>query len=132
MNGTKPRWIVILLFAMLTAVYGCGRPSPSDTVKKFYSALVDRRYDEAIEKYATKNFQKKLETANNKAALFKEWDKTIADSGRIEKIVVTDERINGNRATVKYEIHSAGEVEKMEDNLVWEDGAWRIVFPASD
>jgi hypothetical protein len=40
-----------------------------------------------------------------------------------------DERINGNRGTVKYEIHEkSGRVTRMENNLVWEDGAWRIVF----
>ncbi len=130
MNGTKPRWLVVILFTALAAVSGCGRPAPADTVKKFYVAVVnDRRYDEAVE-CMPKSTQQMIKTTGQEASLFSGWDNLFAKAPRIEKIVVTDEHINGNRATVKFDIHYAGgAVEKMKDNLVWEDGSWRIVMP---
>ncbi len=134
MSDTKSRWLAISIFMIFAVASGCGRPDPADTVKKFSLALTERRYDDAVE-CAPKSLQQMLEArdpltgVSRKALLFNEWDKSTADAPHIKKFVVVDEHIDGNRATVKYEIQYAkGGVEKGKDNLVWEDGAWRMIF----
>jgi hypothetical protein len=62
MNGTKPRWLVVLLIATSAAVSGCRRPAPSDTIKKFHLAVQDKRYDEAMERIS-KEFRQIIDTA---------------------------------------------------------------------
>ncbi len=136
----KRHWITIaMVMAIAISTFaGCGRPDPADTMKRFYMAVQDRRYEEAL-KCTPKSFRDALETVDpttgmlRRTALFNRWDEqfaAIARAGdRIKKFVVLDEQINGNRATVKLEAHHEnGKVGKLENNLVWEDGAWRILM----
>ncbi len=136
----KRHWIAMVVAMTVTVgvLTGCGRPDPADTMKRFYMAVQDRRYEEAL-KCTPKSFRDALETTDpqtgmsRKTTLFSTWDEGMANvvrgGHRIKKIVVIDEHIDGNRATVKFEIHAAnGGIEKMEDDLVWEDGAWRLVM----
>jgi hypothetical protein len=47
----------------------------------------------------------------------------------MKKFTIMDEQINGNRATVKFSVlFENGRVVSDQDNLVWEDGAWRVVM----
>ncbi len=130
------RWAAIVMAAVITTgmFAGCGRPDPAETVKKFWSAMAERRYEDAI-KYTTKSYREALETTDprtgmlRKTALFNEWDADASDVPHIKKFVVLDTQIDGNRATVTLEIHDeSGDTAKTENNLVWEDGAWRILM----
>jgi hypothetical protein len=132
----KRRWITIAAVAAITTgmFAGCGRPDPAETVKKFWSAMAERRYEDAI-KYTTKSYREALETIDprtgmsRKATLFNEWDTDASDVLHIKKFVALDTQIDGNRATVKFEIHDeSGDTARTEHNLVWEDGAWRILM----
>jgi len=138
-HGMKRHWIAVFAVVVIAGIFGCGKPSPGETVKKFYLAVQDRRYDEAIEKYTTKSFGEMLNAkdpligVSGKARLFHSWDNGFRNLPRIKKFVVKDEHVDGNRATVKLEIHyENGKLEKVENNLVWEDSGWKIIFPTDD
>ncbi len=127
---------VFVLAIIVSMFAGCGRPAPGETVKKFYLAIQDRRYDDALE-CAPKSIRDTLETTDpwtgvsRKATLFNEWDKGIRTAPSIKKFVVLKERVDGNRATVEFELHYAGSGLKKgrrKLDLTWEDGAWRILM----
>jgi hypothetical protein len=109
---------------------GCGRPDPAETVQRLYFAMQDRRYDEVLDRYMTEEFREAAtKDTKTKANVLNSWDRVYANIARMKKFTIMDEQINGNRATVKFSVlFENGRVVSDQDNLVWEDGAWRVVM----
>jgi hypothetical protein len=126
------RWVVTAMVMAMTAgmFAGCGRPDPAETVKNLYFAIQVRKYDEVLDRYMTEEFREAAtKDAETKANVLNSWDRVYANIARMKKFTIMDEQINGNRATVKFSVlFENGRVVSDQDNLVCEDGAWRVVM----
>jgi len=128
--------IVVLVSISLFLLVGCGSSagkSPSETVKAFYVAGNQGKYSEA-ENYFSAHA---LTLMKSEWAALAGGIKGIMDEatrhGNIETVEITEEEIRGEGAAVFYVIHyKNGDSKKDFEELIKEEGVWKITVPSSD
>jgi len=127
---------ILLLSVSLLLLVGCGgteRKSPSGTVKAFYMAANEGKYSE-VEKYFSSDA---LTLMRSEWAALAGGIKGIMDegtrNGSIKTVEIIKEEIRGEGATVSGVLHyKDGETEEIDEELIREEGAWKITVPTSD
>lgn len=131
---------VILMLCLAIGFAACNsktdQGSPTAAIDAMFTAMKNGNMDD-IKKFITKRDVEMLESAEKLM--------NSIDSGAIQKIktkmgdefknkvkdvkyTLTNEKIDGNKATVDAEVTSEGKVDKHTFNLVKEDGAWKIAL----
>ena len=120
--------LVLLTGFTLATVVSCKSGGPEDTVKKFFHAIQDKKFDEA-KKYATKDSQSLLD-------MLAGFSKNVPDSAQAkakeDQFDVTNVKVNGDNATA--DVVSKDPKEKkapLTINLKKEEGKWKVAFDKS-
>jgi len=128
--------LVMLLSIGLLLLVGCGGSSgksPSETVRAFYMAGNEGKYSD-VEKYFSSDAL--ILMKNEWAALtggIKGSMDAVTRHGNIETVEITEEEVRGEGAAVFYTIHYRnGDSEKDSEELIKEDGVWKITVPSSN
>ncbi len=131
---------VILMLCLAIGFAACNsktdQGSPTAAIDAMFTAMKNGNMDD-IKKFITKRDVEMLESAEKLM--------NSIDSGAIQKIktkmgdefknkvkdvkyTLTNEKIDGDKATVDAEVTSEGKVDKHTFNLLKEDGAWKIAL----
>lgn len=113
-------------FVLLAMVSCKSGGDPKETVQHFFTALKDKKFDEA-KKYATKESQSLLDMISSLAQ--KMPDSTSADKAKEEKFDVTNVKINGDAATA--DVVPNDKSAALTVNLKKEEGQWKVAFDKS-
>jgi len=120
MKRIKVAMLAFLLAFGLTLI-GCGNDdSPSGVAKEYFSA-VKKGDAKKIEATATKKTAELL-------AKFMSDESMKKEIASVDDFVVTEETINGDKATVKGTAKRNGKEEKMDFKLVKEDDKWKVTL----
>ncbi len=121
-------WPVIVLAAAGT-LGGCAskdQKTPSGVIKTAYRAANEGRYED-VEQYLSSGLQKKVDLLVFFGGSLEEKLDKETKKGTIKKIKIKKEEIEGERATVRFEIRfEDGSTKDAEKKLVREDGVWKI------
>jgi hypothetical protein len=101
--------------------------SPGQTVKDFYQAWIDGRYDDMLKYISSSDI--------NKMSLYQNWKQLWAESqareykvrpiGRIE---ILRENISGDKANMEYTVYyKNGSTENLGINLIKEESGWKVI-----
>lgn len=131
---------VILMLCLAIGFAACNsktdQGSPTAAIDAMFTAMKNGNMDD-IKKFITKRDVEMLESAEKLM--------NSIDSGAIQKIktkmgdefknkvkdvkyTLTNEKIDGDKATVDAEVTSEGKVDKHTFNLLKEDGTWKIAL----
>ena len=116
--------LVILWFVLLT---GCSGSSPSDALKSFYKDVEQGKVNDA---YAllSKDAQNLLSQLGSGPGMLMDQVNAIKKMGGIKEFKILKEEINGDTASVSMKlIFGNGRFEDTSDNLIKEDGKWKVV-----
>lgn len=123
MSTIKNRLFAILLMALPILIYSCSgggsSATPSEVAEKFLNALQDGDFKTA-KKNATEKSQEFLGQMETMYATMEGLD----DIKETKEIAVTNEQIDGDKATVSY----TEDGDSMEIILLKENGAWKVAF----
>ncbi len=112
---------------VLLAAVSCksGGGDPKETVEHFFTALKDKKFDEA-KKYATKESQSLLDMIGS---LSQKIPDSTSNKAKEEKFDVTNVKINGDAATA--DVVPTDKSAGLTVNLKKEDGQWKVAFDKS-
>ena len=117
--------LIIAAIALLTVGCGKGASSPTDAWKGFYAAA-QKKDGATMKSYLSKGILSEVEQEAKKAnisadeAIVKEFGPEVAKLSSS----TTDEKIDGDKATLRVSRVGDGSSEKLE--FVKEDGTWKI------
>lgn len=129
----KRGWLQLLAVLVLGAFMalfaaGCGGGGPGDTVEKFFENMADRNFAEVYDMVSRDSPARKVSR--------EEFIKTMEEAGIPEGASMSDyevleERIDGDRATVRFKatLKAPNEPDDTDEGtveLVNEDGEWKI------
>ncbi|MGH8003195.1 MAG: DUF4878 domain-containing protein [Limisphaerales bacterium] len=121
-------WVTTVLVVVL-AFAGCaskGQNSPSDVVQAAYRAANECRYEE-VEQYLSSGLRKKVNLLVFFGGSLEEKMDKETKKGTIKKIKIKKEEIQGERATVQFELRFEDGTSKDDDkSLIKENGEWKI------
>jgi hypothetical protein len=132
---------ILLFVAIALAFTACntGGLSPKATVDALFTAMKNGNYDE-MKKYITKADISNIEFAEqalaklNPDAAKQMREKAIAefkDRATKTTYTLTNEKIDGDKASVTADINENGEKKSQNFDLLKEDGAWKVSFSSS-
>ncbi len=120
-NSTTFCMLIMLLITLTACNSG---NSPKKAASKFLNAFNEKNYEEA-RKYATPETIKLVDLMENLSKM-----SSSIDSVPHSKIVVTDEKIDGDNATVVF--NEEGSNDSEEVNLKKVDGKWLVHITKAD
>lgn len=119
---------IIISFVLSLMAFGCSlSSSPGDVAKEFYTLLGEGKVNDAFELLSTDTqvFLKKM----GGVAILSDKTKSISGKGGVKSIEVKSEEVMGDTAEVSTEVtYGNGATDTHKDNLVKEDGKWRLTF----
>ncbi len=120
-------YLMLLTTIMIASCFGGG---PAGTVKSFYKEVESGKLESATELLS--NSTRSQLSADKLKLSLQEGTRQIDAKGGIEKIVVTEEKVIGETATVAVKILFADDTEQVDQiSLIQEDGKWRIQISVS-
>lgn len=116
-----------LVLAVSLALIGCGGPKPGATVKAWTSAMNSGEYSK-VEQFLSKSVVAQSKDAGGADAI-KMMADALTKNGQLTKVDITEEKIEGDTASVKFTVHfKDGSSEPGDVKLVKEDGSWKVNF----
>lgn len=129
----KKGWLQLLAVLALAAFMalfaaGCGDDSPGDVVKEALEKTSDRDFGDVYDLFSRDSSLRK----QSKDEYVADAEKDMPEEASIEDIEILEEKIDGDKATVKFKatFKTPGEPDDTDENtakLVKEDGEWKIV-----
>jgi len=118
------KWFVVFAVLVLLPA-SCSRiikKGPPEVVKAFFAAANDGRYSDA-EHYLTSSAKALIVLAGG---IKKAADEETHD-GKLDRVEILKVETRGQGAKVHYRLHyKDGQTKDDDDNLIVEDGEWRI------
>jgi hypothetical protein len=122
---------ILSLFTLLLCIMGlvaCNSNSPKTSAEKFLNGFTHLDY-EAAKSVSTEETKKSLD-------LYAQFSTMMPDSIKTEakkiKVVIKDEKIEGDKATVTYTTSEDGNKQERKLDLIKKDNKWLVAWNKED
>lgn len=130
----KPAWrlsaVLVLIVALSSGVLlisGCGSPGPGAVTEQFIKHMNDRKFGDAYDMLASESPARR----GSRDDFVSDSEANFPESLKFEDIKIIEEKIDNDRATVKWSAISRqpdtpDENTEQELSLINQDGDWKV------